>query len=375
MKLHEYQSKNLFSNYGIPIPEGAVAGDVDEAVEIAEKLNSDVVVKAQVLVGGRGKAGGVKVAKSVGDVKRYASDILGMEISGLTVGKVLIDRAVGISSEIYLGITNDRRRRCPVMMASAAGGVDIEEVAAKTPDMIFREYIHPFLGLRKYQTRNIAFGINLPSELIADFDDICQALYVAYRESDAELAEINPLVITNNNKLLAVDGKIVLDDNALFRHSDLSELRDEKSEDEQEMIARKQGLSYVALEGDIGCLVNGAGLAMGTMDIIKYFGGEPANFLDIGGGATADKVSEALRIILMDPGVKVLLINIFGGITRCDEVAKGIIEAIEKVGVEVPMVVRLVGTNEEEGRDILANAELTTASSLADAAQKAIKLA
>ena len=375
MKLHEYQSKRLFSEYGIPIPRGDVAFTAAEAVNIASKLGGSVVVKAQVLIGGRGKAGGVKVADDGVAVGEYAEQILGMTISGLPVRKVLIDEAVSINNEIYLGITNDRVEKCPVIMASAAGGIDIEKVASQTPEMIIKEHIHPFLGLKSYQTRNMAIGIKLTESLWRKFDDICQALYKAYVMSDATLAEINPLVVTEEDDLLAVDGKIVLDENGLVRHSDLAKLRDSELETFEETEARKHGLSYVALGGDIGCMVNGAGLAMATMDIIKHFGGEPANFLDIGGGASSERVSAALRIILKDGRVKVLLINIFGGITRCDEVARGIVHAIDEIGVDVPMVVRLVGTNEEEGRKLLSSAKLTTASSLADAAQKAIDLA
>ena len=304
-----------------------------------------------------------------------AEKILGMEISGLPVRKVLIDEAVDIDTEIYLGITNDRIAKCPVIMASAAGGIDIEEVAAETPEMIVKEHIHPFLGLKTYQTRNMAVAIKLPERLWKQFNDICQSLHKVYTTSDATLAEINPLVVTDGGDLLAVDGKMVLDENALARQRDLEQLRDSDLETVEENEARKHGLSYVALDGDIGCMVNGAGLAMGTMDIIKYFGGEPANFLDIGGGASAEKVAAALRIILKDGRVKVLLINIFGGITRCDEVAKGVVYAIDEVGVDVPMVVRLVGTNEKEGRELLSSAKLATASSLADAAKKAIALA
>tara|TARA_B100000029_G_scaffold215204_2_gene213043 strand:+ start:34216 stop:35346 length:1131 start_codon:yes stop_codon:yes gene_type:complete len=375
MKLHEYQSKRLFSEYGIPIPGGDVASTAAEAVDIASRIGGNVVVKAQVLVGGRGKAGGVKIAEDHIAAGSYADEILGMEISGLTVRKVLIDQAVGIDTEIYLGITNDRLEKRPVIMASASGGIDIEEVAADTPEMIVREHIHPFLGLKSYQMRNMAVSIKLPEHLWKQFNSICQSLYSVYKASDATLAEINPLVVTSEGDLLAVDGKMVLDENALGRQGNLEQLRDSDLETVEENEARRYGLSYVALDGDIGCMVNGAGLAMGTMDIIKYFGGEPANFLDIGGGATAEKVSAALRIILKDGGVKVLLINIFGGITRCDEVAKGVVHAIEEVGVDIPMVVRLVGTNEEEGRELLASAKLATASSLADAAQKAIALA
>jgi succinyl-CoA synthetase beta subunit len=285
---------------------------------------------------------------------------------------VLVDEAAAIDSEIYLGITNDRAARRPVMMASAAGGVDIEEVARDTPEKIIKVHIDPLLGLRDYQARDIAAGIDLPREQWRAFDKIAKGLWQAYQDSDATLAEINPLVVTADGKLLAVDGKMLIDDNALFRHPDLAEKRDLDVEAPSEIEARKYGLSFIKLDGDIGCMVNGAGLAMTTMDIIKLFGGSPANFLDIGGGAGADKVAAALRIILSDTNVKAVLFNIFGGITRCDEVANGILAALDEVKVDVPMVVRLVGTNAEEGRRILADAEMTTAETLADAARKAV---
>jgi succinyl-CoA synthetase beta subunit len=285
---------------------------------------------------------------------------------------VLVDEAADIATEIYLGIVIDRAKRCPVIMASAEGGVEIEEVARATPERIVNLAIDPFLGLQPYQGRDLAFGVGLSKELVRDFVRIAQGLYRAFVESDASLAEINPLVVTGEGKLLAVDGKMLLDDNALFRHFELAEMRDADEETPEEQEARRYGLSYVKLDGEIGCMVNGAGLAMATMDIIKLFGGEPANFLDIGGGAQAEKVAAALRIILSDPNVKAVLFNIFGGITRCDEVAKGILEALRDVPTEVPMVARLVGTNEEEGRQILAKAEMATAATLPEAAQKAV---
>jgi succinyl-CoA synthetase beta subunit len=338
-------------------------------------MDKRVVVKSQVLVGGRGKAGGIRLANEPDEAEEIADQILGMDIKGLTVKKVLVDEAADIDTEIYLGIVIDRARRRPVMMASAEGGVEIEEVARATPERIFKVKIEPFLGLQSYQGRDLAFGIGLRKELVRDFVKIAQGLYRAFVESDASLAEINPLVVTDDGKLLAVDGKMLLDDNALFRHFDLAEMRDADSESPEEQEARRHGLSYVKLDGSIGCMVNGAGLAMATMDIVKLYGGEPANFLDIGGGAQADKVAAALRIILSDENVQAVLFNIFGGITRCDEVARGILEALEEVKTEVPMVARLVGTNEEEGRQILAEAEMMTASTLADAAQKAVAAA
>ena len=375
MKLHEYQSKHIFAKYGIPIPKGRIAATATEAKQIAEELGSRVVIKSQVLVGGRGKAGGIRLAKNPSEAEEMATLILGMEIKGLPVRKVLVDEAVQIEKEIYLGITNDRAARKPVMIASSAGGVEIEEVARLTPEKIIKAHIFPLLGLRDYQARDIAAGIDLPREHWRIFGQIARGLWQAYADCDATLAEVNPLVITSGNQLLAVDGKMVLDDNALFLHTDLAEMRDLDVEAPSEIEARKFGLSFIKLDGNIGCMVNGAGLAMTTMDIIKLFGGEPANFLDIGGGAGAEKVSAAMRIILADPNVKTILLNVFGGITRCDEVARGILSALSEVKTKVPMVIRLVGTNAEEGRRILANANMVTAETLVDAAQKAVAIA
>ena len=375
MKLHEYQSKLLFAQNGIPIPRGKVAVTAREASDIADELGGRVVIKAQVLVGGRGKAGGIKLARTHGEAEDLAAQILGMTIKGLPVRKVLVDEAADIRQEIYLGVTNDRGLRQPVMIASAAGGIEIEEVARTDPDKIVREHIDPLLGLRDYQVRNVALAIELPRQHWKAFEQIARGLYDTYWKTDATLAEINPLVITGDQHLVAVDGKIVLDDNALYRHPHLAEMRDLDEESPQETEARKYGLSYVKLDGQIGCMVNGAGLAMGTMDIVQLFGGSPANFLDIGGGAQADKVTAALRIILSDTKVRTVLINIFGGITRCDEVARGVINALKELRTTVPMVVRLVGTNEEEGRRLLADANLITATSLADAARKAVAAA
>lgn len=375
MKLHEYQSKLIFSRYGVPIPKGRVASTAIEARTIAAELGGRVVIKSQVLVGGRGKAGGIRLANNPHEAEDVATQILAMEIKGLPVRKVLVDEAANISKEIYLGITNDRAARKPVMMASAAGGVEIEEVARLTPEKIIKLHIDPLLGLKDYQARDIAVGIDLPKEHWKMFGQIANGLWRAYQECDATLAEINPLVITGDNRLIALDGKMLIDDNAIFRHSDLADLRDLDIEAPAEVEARKYGLSFIKLDGSIGCMVNGAGLAMTTMDIIKLFGGEPANFLDIGGGASADKVSAALRIILSDPHVKAVLFNVFGGITRCDEVARGILTALAEVKPQVPMVVRLVGTNAEEGRLLLANANMITAETLAEAAQKAVAVA
>ncbi|MDO9129825.1 MAG: ADP-forming succinate--CoA ligase subunit beta [Anaerolineales bacterium] len=375
MKLHEYQSKQLFARYGIPIPKGRVAATATEARQIAEELGGRVVIKSQVLVGGRGKAGGIRLAKSPKEAEEVATQILGMEIKGLPVRKVLVDEAASIQHEIYLGITNDRAARRPVIMASAAGGMEIEEVARTTPEKIIKVHIDPLLGLRDYQARDIALGIDLRREHWKIFSEIARGLWKAYSENDATLAEINPLVITKEKQLVALDGKMLVDDNALFRHADLAEMRDVDEEAAEETEARKYGLSFIKLDGQIGCMVNGAGLAMTTMDIVKLFGGEPANFLDIGGGASAEKVAAALRIILSDKNVKAILFNIFGGITRCDEVAKGILTALGEVKPNIPMVVRLVGTNAEEGRQMLAKARMITANTLTDAAQKSVAAA
>jgi len=375
LKLHEYQAKRIFAKYGVPIPEGDVAATPEEAHEIAKRIGGPVVVKAQVLVGGRGKAGGVKLAKTPAEAEEKAREILGMDIKGLTVKKVLIDPAADIQDEIYLGMVIDRVRQRVVMMASAEGGVEIEVVAATNPDAIKKMAIDPFLGMKGYQATDVASSIGLDKSQFRAFSKIATGLYNAFKGSDAELAEINPLVVQGDGSLLAVDGKMVLDDNGLFRHPDLAEKRDLDEEDPAETKARLADLSYIKLDGEIGCMVNGAGLAMATMDIVKFYGGSPANFLDIGGGADAEKVATALEIILSDPHVKAVLVNIFGGITRCDEVAKGLLKAIEEVKPEVPFVIRLVGTNEEEGRALMAQANFPTATTLAEAAQMAVAAA
>ncbi len=375
MKLHEYQSKRIFAQYGVPIPNGDVATTPAEAKAIAGKLGGRVVVKSQVLVGGRGKAGGVKLANDPAEAEAVAQKILGMDIKGLTVEKVLVDEAADIQQEIYLGIVIDRAVHKPVFIASSEGGVEIEVVAKENPDAIIRLPVDPLLGMVDFQARNLAFDLGLRGKLINQFVKIAKGLYQAFVDSDASLAEINPLVVTGEGKLLAVDGKMVLDDSALYRHPNLEAMRDVQEEDESERIARDAGLSFVKLDGEIGCMVNGAGLAMATMDIVKHYGAEPANFLDIGGGAKADKVAAALRIILADPKVNAVLFNIFGGITRCDEVANGILEALQEVKTDIPMVARLVGTNEEEGRAILQAANFPSAQSLGEAAQMAVAMA
>jgi len=379
VNLHEYQSKRRFEEFGIPIPHGKLATTPLEARLIAEGLGGAVVVKAQVLTGGRGKAGGVRLARTPQEAEAFAGEILGMSIRGHTVRKVLIDPASAIKQEIYLGITNDRLARMPVIMGSAEGGMDIEQVNRVKPEAIIREHIDPLLGLRGYQINALAAGIELPYDLWRQFQRIAQGLYRCYSASDATLCEINPLVITQDGDLLALDGKMSIDDNSLFRHPDLAALRDTEAEPPEETKAREAGLNYVKLDGQIGCLVNGAGLAMATMDMTSIYGEAdgigPANFLDIGGGADAEAVAAALRIILADPNVKAILLNIFGGITRADEVARGVIQAFSEFQTPIPKVVRLVGTNEELGRQLLEEANIPnmiTAATLSEAAQKAV---
>ncbi len=346
-----------------------------EAKQIAEDVGGRAVIKAQVLVGGRGKAGGIRLAKSPKEAEELATILLGMELKGLPVRRVLVDEMVNIQQEVYLAITNDRTERRPVLMASSAGGVDIEETAIQHPELIFKMLINPLIGLRDYQVRDIAAGIELKRSLWRQFGEVALNLWKVFVATDATLAEINPLVVTTEGKFLALDGKMILDDSALFRHPDLVEIRDLDIEAPAEIEARKYGLTYIKLDGQIGCMVNGAGLAMATTDIIKLNGGEPANFLDIGGGKETKKVAAAFRIILQDPNVRGVLINIFGGITRCDEVARGILTAMAEVKPKVPMVVRLVGTNAEEGLKLLADANMTTADTLLDAAEKIVTLA
>ena len=375
MKLHEYQSKRILAAYGVPIPKGDIASTPAEAKAIAEGIGKPVVIKSQVLVGGRGKAGGIKLALTPDEAEQVAGQILGMDIKGLTVQKVLVDEAADIRAEIYLGAVLDRNARQVAIMASSEGGVEIEQVAAQTPEKIITVHVHPLLGMQGYQARQLAYGIGLSREHIPVFTKIAQSLYRAFVESDASLAEINPLIINGENRLEAVDGKILLDDSALPRQAQLAAMRDPDEDSATETEAREAGLSYIDLDGEIGCMVNGAGLAMATMDIIKLYGGNPANFLDIGGGAGADKVLAALRIILRDTRVKAVLINIFGGITRCDEVANGIVEAITSLHVQVPIVVRMVGVNEDEARQILADSNLPSANRLSEAVQMAVAAA
>jgi succinyl-CoA synthetase beta subunit len=372
MKLHEYQAKHIFSRFGIPVPKGKIANTAAEAKQIASELGGSVVIKAQVLVGGRGLAGGIRLAKNENEAELLAAAILGMEIKGLPVHRVLVDEAASIRSELYLGITIDRSLRTPVVIASSTGGVNIEEVAQTAPQKIIKVPIDPLLGMRDFQARELAAGIDLPQDQWRTFVQIAHSLWDIYVATDATLVEIN-LVLTNDHTLIALDGKMTIDDNALPLHPDLAELRDLDAEVHEEIEARKYGLTYIKLDGNIGCLVNGAGLAMATMDIIKLQGGDPANFLDIGGGASAERVFAALRIILEDKKVNAILINIFGGITRCDEVARGILVALKDIKPDLPIIVRLVGTNAEEGMKLLANSHLITAESLLEAAEKAVE--
>lgn len=376
MKLHEYQARDVLAKYKIPVTGGGVATTPAEARALAEQSGGRVVVKAQVFVGGRGKAGGVKLAHTPEQAEQVASQILGMDIKGLTVEKVLVADAITYEREIYLGVIMDRAAKKIIVMASAEGGVEIEEVAKTNPAAIIKIAAHPTLGLLDFQARDLAFGIGLTdSKQARQFAQIASALYQVFIDTDATLAEINPLVVLPNGSLQALDSKIVLDDSALFRHPDLEAIRDASDEPLAEQQAREAGITFIKLDGDIGCMVNGAGLAMATMDVVKLYGGEPANFLDIGGGAGKDKVKAALSIILSDPNVKAVMFNIFGGITRVDEVARGIIAALDEVPTDVPMVARLVGTNEEAGRALLAESKLIPAATLAEAAQKAVEAA
>jgi len=375
MRLQEYQSKILFTAYNIPIPNGRIAESASEVRQISEELGGKVVIKAQVLVGGRGKAGGVRMAKTSEEAEEYAHEILTKEINGLNVRKVLVDEMVSISKEIYLSISNDRTSQKPILMASSSGGIDIEEVSRSSPEKIVKRVIDPLLGLRDYQLRDIAINIDLDRKYWQDFGEIINSLWSVYVDCDATLVEINPLVITATDRFSALDAKIILDDNALFRHPNLTDMRDKDAETFSELEGRKIGVTYIQLQGNIGCLVNGAGLAMATMDIIKDLGGEAANFLDIGGGAGAKKVENALRLILQDENVKSILINVFGGITRCDEVARGIIGACKEIQTTIPIIVRLVGTNDEEGLHLLEGTCLIPAKSLLEAARLAVEQA
>jgi succinyl-CoA synthetase beta subunit len=375
MRLHEYQSKQIFSKYGIPIPHGRVAGTASIAKQIAEELGAKVVVKAQVLSGGRGKAGGVLLAESPEKAEILATRILSMSINHLPVHKVQVDEAVEFKQELYLGLTIDRERSIPVMIASSQGGIDIEETAHISPEKLIKLPIPILLGLREYHARSLASSIDLPRKYWRQFFQICQKLWQIFNLHDVILVEINPLVITVSEQLVALDGKIELDDNALFRHPDIVELRDRESEDPAEIEARKVGISYIRLRGNVGCMVNGAGLAMATMDIIQQFGGEPANFLDIGGGAGKEKVAAAFRLLLADSQVRSVLVNIFGGITRCDEVARGMLQVFEELNINIPVVVRLEGNHAQEAYALLKEKGINPAISFSEAAKAAVDLA
>jgi succinyl-CoA synthetase beta subunit len=374
MKVHEYQAKEIFADYGIPTPPGQVAETPERVREIAARIGPPVMVKAQVHVGGRGKAGGIKMAKTVDQAGRLGEEILGMEIKGLKVSKVLIYGAEEIASEAYLGVIVDRANQVPVVMVSAAGGVDIEQVARETPEKIHQLVVDPLFGLQAYQARELAFRIFDDASIALQAARILQQLYRAFWECDASLMEINPLVVTGDGQVLALDAKFNVDDNALYRQPRIAKMRDRSAEVSEELEAREQGLSYVKLDGAVGCIVNGAGLAMGTMDLIKHYGGEPANFLDIGGSSSPQKVKAAMDILLRDPNVKVILFNIFGGITRCDDVANGLVSAIEEMGVDLPMVIRLTGTNAEQAREILREANLTAVDSMEEVVQQAVQM-
>lgn len=385
MKIHEYQGKELLKKFGVPVPRGFVAHTPDEAADAAKKLGTTpVVVKAQIHAGGRGKGGGVKLARSPDETREIAQKMLGMKLvthqtgpEGREVRVLLIEEGLPIDKEFYLSLVLDRASGRLVFMASAAGGMDIEEVAARTPDKIFKETIDPAVGFRPFQARKLAFALGLPNELVSQAARFMQSLYVAYESMDASLVEINPFLLTKDNRLIALDAKVNFDDNALFRHPDYRELRDLNEEEPLEIEASKFDLNYIKLDGTIGCMVNGAGLAMATMDIIKLAGGEPANFLDVGGGASQERVEAAFRILLGDEHVKAVLINIFGGIVRCDMVARGVVGAAKNLGVKVPVVVRLEGTNVEEGQRVIRESGLnfTVATGMKDAAEKVVRAA
>ena len=385
MKIHEYQAKELLKQFGVPVPRGIVAHSPDEAYQAAKELAcTPVVVKAQIHAGGRGKGGGVKLAKTPEEARELAAKMLGMKLvthqtgpEGREVRVLLIEEGLPIDKEFYLGIVLDRASGRPVFMASAAGGMDIEEVAAKTPEKIFKETINPAVGFRPFQARKLAFALGLPGALVSQAAKFMQSLYTAYEQMDASLMEINPFLLTKDERLIALDAKVNFDDNALFRHKEFLNLRDLNEEEPLEIEASKFDLNYIKLDGNIACMVNGAGLAMATMDIIKLAGGEPANFLDVGGGASQERVEAAFRILLADENVRAVLINIFGGIVRCDMVARGVVGAATNLGIKVPVVVRLEGTNVEEGQRVIRESGMnfTVANGMKDAAEKVVALA
>jgi succinyl-CoA synthetase beta subunit len=383
MKVHEYQAKQLFKEFNVPVPEGRMAETADDAFQIAEELGYPCVIKAQVHAGGRGKAGGVKLAKNSSEAKEYANAIVGMKLVSIQTGpegklvrKVLVEQGLSIAKELYLAIIVDREKEMPVIMASTEGGVEIEEVASKTPELIHKVHVHPVTGLSGYHIRKLAFKLNLNKTQIKNFTSMLTNLYRLFEAKDASLVEINPLVITSSDDVIALDGKINFDDNGIFRNPDVAEMRDIHEEEPLEVEASKFDLNYIKLDGNIGCMVNGAGLAMATMDIIKYYGGEPANFLDVGGGTSEDRVKEAFKILLGDPNTQGVFVNIFGGIVRTDLVARGIVNAVKGMEVNVPIVIRLVGTNEEEGRRIIEESGMNVVAetSLPDAARKIVEL-
>ncbi|KIL44871.1 ADP-forming succinate--CoA ligase subunit beta [Jeotgalibacillus soli] len=384
MNIHEYQGKEILRKYGVSVPKGYVAFTPEEAVDAAKELGSNItVVKAQIHAGGRGKAGGVKIAKSIDDVRTYAKELLGKTLvthqtgpEGKEIKRLLIEEGCDIKKEYYVGLVLDRATSRITLMASEEGGTEIEEVAEATPEKIFRESIDPVVGLTAYQARRIAFNINIPKELIGKTVKFMLGLYTAFVEKDCSIAEINPLVTTGEGQVMALDAKLNFDSNALYRQKDILEYRDLDEEDAKEIEASKYDLSYISLDGDIGCMVNGAGLAMATMDIIKHYGGDPANFLDVGGGATAEKVTEAFKIILSDAAVKGIFVNIFGGIMKCDVIAEGVVAAAKEVEIKVPLVVRLEGTNVDLGKKILneSGLDIVAAESMADGAQKIVEL-
>lgn len=384
MKIHEYQAKKILAQYGVPIPRGEVTTNPYEAYEIARRLGGTVVVKAQIHAGGRGKGGGVKLAHTPEEAEDLTRQMLGMTLithqtgpEGRTVRRVLIEEGLPIKKEFYLGIVVDRASQKPVIMASPAGGMDIEKVAAETPHLIYKEFINPAVGIQAFNARKLAFSLGLSGELLAPAAKIITALYKAFEATDASLLEINPFLQTEDGRLIALDAKLNVDDSALYRHKDIQELRDFYEEDPLEIEASRYSINYIRLDGNIACMVNGAGLAMATMDIIKLAGGSPANFLDVGGGASAEQIRNAFNILLADKSVKAVLINIFGGIMRCDIVASGVVEAAKSFGVKIPVVVRLEGTNVEQGQEILRNSGLkfTVAEGMKDAAQKVVALA
>ncbi len=383
MKIHEYQAKAILARYGVPVPQGEVVFNAADAAAAARRLGGTVVVKAQIHAGGRGKGGGVKVVKGPDEAQQAAQKMIGMDLvthqtgpQGQKVQRVLIEQGLKIARELYLGLVLDRSTERPVLMVSPDGGVEIEKVAEETPERIFKEFIHPGIGLSAYQTRKLAFALGLQGPQVSQAGKLMSAIYQTFVATDASLVEINPLIVTEDGSLLALDAKMNFDDNALYRHADIKELRDIAEEDPLEIEASKYNLNYIKLDGTVGCMVNGAGLAMATMDIIKLAGGEPANFLDVGGGANAEQIRNAFKILMSDKNVRAVLINIFGGILRCDVLAEGVIAAVKELGVPVPIVIRMEGTNVEKGKQMLKESGLnfTTADDMKEAAEKVVAL-